>query len=88
MRDACGTAGLAAAAVDCDLIQVEGADQPRFLTFVDPTPETGVFPFARIAAELGRAGPTSRFWWSTAKEPADRSLPAGWISPRMRTSTC
>ena len=35
------------------------ADQiePRFVTFVNPSPEKGVWPFARIAEELGRRRP-------------------------------
>ena len=34
----------------------QGRD-PRYLTFVDPTPGNGVFVFARIADELGRRRP-------------------------------
>ena len=28
--------------------------EPRFVTFVNPVPEKGVYPFVRIAHELGR----------------------------------
>jgi hypothetical protein len=40
-------------AVDCVFAKVEN-HAPKFLTYVDPSPETGLYPFARIAAELGR----------------------------------
>ena len=47
---------VASTLVDCGSIRVE-SHEPRFLTFVDPTPETGLFPFARIAGELSRRRP-------------------------------
>ena len=42
--------------VDPEQTQVE-RDRPRYVTFVDPTPAHGVWPFARIADELGRRRP-------------------------------
>jgi len=42
--------------VDWDRVRVERRD-PRFVTFVNPLPEKGVFPFVRIAHELGRRRP-------------------------------
>jgi glycosyltransferase involved in cell wall biosynthesis len=42
--------------VDWDRVQVKGRD-PRFVTFVNPCVEKGVYPFARIAYELGRRRP-------------------------------
>jgi glycosyltransferase involved in cell wall biosynthesis len=42
--------------VDWDRVQVKGRD-PRFVTFVNPCVEKGVYPFARIAHELGRRRP-------------------------------
>ncbi len=37
---------------------------PQYVTFVNPQPAKGLTMFAQIAAELGRAGPTSRSWSS------------------------
>ena len=42
--------------VDCERIKATGRE-PRYLTFLDPTPERGVFPLARIAEECGRRRP-------------------------------
>ena len=42
--------------VDWHCVRVDSRD-PRFVTFVNPCPEKGVYPFARIAHELGRARP-------------------------------
>ena len=42
--------------VDWDRVQVESRD-PRFVTFINPCPEKGVYAFARIAHELGRRRP-------------------------------
>ncbi len=42
--------------VDWDRVRVESRD-PRFVTFVNPCVEKGVFAFARIAHELGRRRP-------------------------------
>jgi hypothetical protein len=42
--------------IDCDSVRVE-SHAPRYLTFIDPSLETGVFPFARIADELCRRRP-------------------------------
>lgn len=42
--------------VDPRRVRVEGRD-PRFLTFVNPSYEKGVYAFARIADELGRRRP-------------------------------
>ncbi len=42
--------------VDWDRVRVEG-DERRFVTFVNPVPEKGVFPFVPIAQELGRRRP-------------------------------
>ncbi len=63
--------------VDWDRVQVHDRD-PRFVTFVNPLPEKGVYPFVRIAHELGRAGPISRCWWSRAAARARCWRPAGW----------
>ncbi len=43
-------------AVDWERARVETRD-PRFVTFVNPCLEKGVYPFARIADELGRRRP-------------------------------
>ena len=42
--------------LDWDRVRVESRD-PRFVTFVNPCVEKGVYPFARIAHELGRRRP-------------------------------
>jgi glycosyltransferase involved in cell wall biosynthesis len=42
--------------IDWDRVRVEDRE-PRFVTFVNPLPEKGVFPFVRIAHELGRRRP-------------------------------
>jgi glycosyltransferase involved in cell wall biosynthesis len=42
--------------VDLDRVRVE-AREPRFVTFVNPSAEKGVWAFARIADELGRLRP-------------------------------
>jgi hypothetical protein len=42
--------------VDCDAVRAE-PHEPRFLTALDPTPESGLYPLARIADELGRRRP-------------------------------
>lgn len=42
--------------VDHDRVKVDEIE-PRFVTFVNPSPEKGVWPFARIAEELGRRRP-------------------------------
>ena len=42
--------------VDWDRVTVQYRE-PRFVTFVNPVPEKGVFPFVRIAHELGRRRP-------------------------------
>ncbi len=42
--------------VDRIRVRVERGE-PKYLTFVNPTPEKGVYPFARIADELGRRRP-------------------------------
>ncbi|HEX8203589.1 MAG TPA: glycosyltransferase, partial [Isosphaeraceae bacterium] len=42
--------------VDFDRVRVE-QPEPRFVTFVNPATEKGVFAFARIADELGRRRP-------------------------------
>ncbi len=49
-------AARAVASIDCSAIRVQ-AHEPRYLTFLDATPETGLYPFARIADELGRRRP-------------------------------
>lgn len=46
--------------VDVDRVRVE-RPAPRFLTFVNPTPEKGVYPFARMADELGGLRPDIPF---------------------------
>jgi glycosyltransferase involved in cell wall biosynthesis len=45
-----------AATIDCTAVRVQ-AHEPRYLTFLDPRPETGLYAFARIADELGRRRP-------------------------------
>lgn len=42
--------------VERSLVRAEGRD-PKYVTFVNPSTEKGVFAFARIAAELGRQRP-------------------------------
>ncbi len=42
--------------VDWDRVTVQ-LREPRFVTFVNPLPEKGVFPFVQIAHELGRRRP-------------------------------
>jgi glycosyltransferase involved in cell wall biosynthesis len=42
--------------VDWDRVRVDD-HQPRFVTFVNPSPEKGAYPFVRIAHELGRRRP-------------------------------
>jgi hypothetical protein len=42
--------------VDWERVCVEGGDR-RFVTFINPSLQKGVFPFARMAAELGRRRP-------------------------------
>jgi glycosyltransferase involved in cell wall biosynthesis len=42
--------------VDSGRMRAEAAE-PRYVTFVNPSPEKGVFAFARIADELGRRRP-------------------------------
>ena len=42
--------------VDLERVRVE-RPEPRYVTFVNPSPEKGVFPFVRIADELGRRRP-------------------------------
>jgi glycosyltransferase involved in cell wall biosynthesis len=42
--------------IDRERVRAEPADA-RYLTFIDPTPEAGVFAFARIAHELGLRRP-------------------------------
>ncbi len=42
--------------VDVERVRVEQAE-PRYVTFVTPSPEKGVDPFVRIADELGRRRP-------------------------------
>jgi glycosyltransferase involved in cell wall biosynthesis len=39
--------------IDFDRVRTR-RNQPQFVTFVNPSPEKGAFPFARIADELGR----------------------------------
>ena len=43
-------------ALDSDRVLVDRRE-PTYLTFVNPSPEKGVYPFARIADELGRERP-------------------------------
>ena len=42
--------------VEIDRVRAE-APEPTYVTFVDPTTDGGVYPFARIANELGRRRP-------------------------------
>ena len=42
--------------IDPDRVRVD-RHEPKYLTFINPSPEKGVFPFARIADELGRRRP-------------------------------
>jgi len=42
--------------IDLGRVRVDRPD-PRFLTFVNPCPDKGLYPFARIADELGRRRP-------------------------------
>ena len=42
--------------VDCAAVRVESHD-PKYLTFLNPAPESGLYPFARIVDELGRKRP-------------------------------
>ena len=45
-----------AATIDCAAVKAP-AHEPRFLTFIGPDFGTGIYPFARIAGELGRTRP-------------------------------
>ena len=47
---------VAAATIECASIRVE-TSEPLYLTYVDPSLATGLFPFARIAGELCRRRP-------------------------------
>jgi len=42
--------------IDLERVRV-GDHQPKYLTFVNPSPEKGVYAFARVADELGRRRP-------------------------------
>ena len=61
--------------IDFDRVRPVAPD-PRYVTFVNPTYEKGVYPFARIAEELGRRVPTSPCWSSKAGGRNDRWLTA------------
>jgi hypothetical protein len=50
------TRTIPAALVDCATVRVE-SHEPRYLTYLDPSLESGLFPFARIAEELCRRRP-------------------------------
>ena len=63
--------------LDWDRVRVERLE-PRFVTFVNPCNEKGVYPFARIAHELGRAGRIYCSWWSRAVGPRKRWVLAAW----------
>lgn len=50
------SAAAAASVVDCESVRVE-VHEPRFLTFLDPGMEMGLYPLARIIDDLRRSRP-------------------------------
>ena len=73
--------------VDWDRVRVENRE-PRFVTFVNPCLEKGVYPFARIAHELGRRRPDIPLLVVESRGTKETLAPAGstWRPPATSRS--
>ncbi len=72
--------------VDADRVRAERVD-PRYVTFVNPSAQKGVYAFARIADELARRRPDIRCWSSRRGGPRRPWPRAGRTFGRAGPST-